>query len=351
MVKENIKIILKFFFLFAFLAFVEIRAIDLSIEKKELKNQLIEEKINDNNIITLSFVGDCTLGTGANYSYANSFIEKYNLVKNDQYFFGGVYDILGNDTLTIANLEGVLSDNANTINPKEYNYKGPSRYANILKIGSVEMVNLANNHTYDYLQKGYSDTIKTLNNYGVLFFGYENYQIIEIRGIRIGIVGLGGWDYGTAKNDIDKANKYFEDMNVNLTIFNFHWGQMRVYDHNKTQENIAHYAINKGADLVIGHHPHVLQGIEKYHDKYIAYSLGNFVYGGIYYPYDSDSVILQMQYEVDNKKIIKESLKLIPVSITSSGKKNDYRPKVLEGKEKQRVLNKILKYSTNFNYS
>ena len=149
----------------------------------------------------------------------------------------------------------------------------------------------------------------------------------------------------------DKANKYFEDMNVDLTIFNFHWGQMRVYEHNKTQENIAHYAINQGADLVIGHHPHVLQGIEKYHDKYIAYSLGNFVYGGIYYPYDSDSVILQMQYEVDNKKIIKESLKLIPVSITSSGKKNDYRPKVLEGKEKQRVLNKILKYSTNFNYS
>ena len=267
-------------------------------------------------------------------------------MEEDSYFFGGVRNILENDNLSIANLEGVLSDTAKILNPKKYNYKGYSKYANILKKGNVEMVNLANNHTFDYLDKGYNDTISALNKYKVLYFGYHNYQIVEINGIKIGIYGLNGWDYSSTKNEIINAINYLNSNDVQFIIANFHWGDMRMYKHNKTQESIAHYAIDNGTDIVIGHHPHVLQGIEKYKDKYIAYSLGNFVYGGIYYPYDSDSVILQMHIKDDSYDI-----ELIPVSITSSGYINDYRPMLLDGNDKERVLKKILKNSVNFTYN
>lgn len=350
--KENLSIILEFTLCIVVLAIVEIRAISLSIESNYLKNSISSNTtIENDDQLTISFVGDCTLGTGANYSYRRSFIEKYDNVQDDSYFFSGVKSVLATDDVTIANLEGVLSDDAKTLNPKKYNYKGYTKYVNILKKGSVEMVNLANNHTYDYLEKGYQDTINTLNNGNVIYFGYNNYRIIEIKGIRLGIVGLPGWDYGTATSSIDRAMDYFKDTGVSLIIFNFHWGEMRKYVHNKTQEKIAKYAIDKGADLVIGHHPHVLQGIEMYKGKYIAYSLGNFVYGGIYYPYDSDTVILRMSYDIKNGKVINGKLTLIPASITSSGVINDYRPKILTGNEKKRVLNKIMKYSTNFVYN
>ena len=91
--------------------------------------------------------------------------------------------------------------------------------------------------------------------------------------------------------------------------------------------------------------------IEMYKDKYIAYSLGNFVYGGIYYPYDSDSVILQMSYDISDGNVSNGKLELIPISITSSGLINDYKPKILSDENKQRVLKKIIKYSTNFEYN
>lgn len=349
--KGNLFVIIEFILCFAFLGYIEINAINLSIQNTYLKNKI--EKLNPdlNNGISLSFVGDCTLGTNHSYKYQYSFHEKYNILKDDNYFFGGVKEVLGNDNLSIANLEGVLTDRDLKLIPKEYNYKGPTKYANILKKGSIEMVNVANNHTYDYGESGFNDTIKALNKAGVLYFGYNDYQIVEIKGIRIGIAGFGGWDYSSAKNAINKAIKYFNEMNVQIKIFNFHWGQMRVHNHNKTQEQIGKYAIDKGADLVIGHHSHVLQGIEKYKGKYIAYSLGNFVYGGITYPYDSDSVILQMNYEIEDGKVVGEKIHLVPVSITSSGILNDYRPKILVDSERKRVLNKILKYSTNFAYN
>ena len=336
---------------FIFIALIYIKSYNLFINKPYMKNELnLKDEINDNEII-ISFVGDCTLGTGANYSYSHSFIEKYNKVNDDSYFFSGVSSKLETDFLTIANLEGVLSNQKLPLNPKKYNYKGPSKYANILKVGSVEMVNVANNHTYDYYKKGYDDTLESVKNYNVLSFGYNNYQIVEVKDVRIGIFGLTGWDYGSTKKEIDKALNYFHDMDIKLVIGNFHWGEMDTHYHNNTQELIAKYAIDKGVDLVIGHHSHVLQGIEKYKDKYIVYSLGNFVYGGIYYPYDSDSMILRMHYKIENGEINNNNIEIVPVSITSSGKLNDFKPKILTGKQRERVLKNILSYSTNFNYN
>ncbi len=135
---------------------------------------------------------------------------------------------------------------------------------------------------------------------------------------------------------------------LDVVIANFHWGEMRTYNHTKTQERIAKYAIDNGVDLVIGHHSHVLGGIEKYKDKYIAYSLGNFVYGGIYYPYDADTMIFRMHYKLKNNKIESSFVEIVPCSMTSSMVINDYRP--IPSSEKQRIIDIINKISINFIY-
>ncbi len=134
-----------------------------------------------------------------------------------------------------------------------------------------------------------------------------------------------------------------------MIIVNFHWGIEKEYVPNDTQKTLAHLAIDEGADLVIGHHPHVLQGIERYKGKYIAYSLGNFSFGGNSNPSDKDTMIFQQTFTVaDGKAETNDDINIIPCSLSSASGYNDYCPTPLEGSEKERVLEKLQEYSADF---
>ncbi|MFR5582577.1 MAG: CapA family protein [[Clostridium] scindens] len=137
-----------------------------------------------------------------------------------------------------------------------------------------------------------------------------------------------------------------KEAGAQLIIVNFHWGIEREYLPNDTQKKLAHLAIDEGADLVIGHHPHVLQGVEKYKDKYIAYSLGNFCFGGNSNPEDKDTMIFQQTFTFKKGVVQKnDDIQMIPCSLSSATGYNDYCPTPLEGDSKQRVLDKIEEYS------
>lgn len=321
------------------------------ISENDIKEEVqveIEEPLTKE--ITISAVGDCTLGRDDKYDYPNSL--PYVLEQNNHdysYFFSGVQSVLENDDLTIANLEGPFTT-FDQKRDKKFTFKGDLDYPNILIEGSVEAVNLANNHTYDYQERGYLDTLEALDNFNVPYFGYDNYLIEEIDGIKIGMAGILGWTEEEAKSETDKAIKYLKDNDVDLIIMTYHWGIERKDKQNSTQENIAHYAITKGAALVLGHHPHVLQGIECYEGKYIVYSLGNFVFGGNKNPSDKDTMIFQITYSYLDSELKDTTINIIPCSLSSVNDKNDYQPKILEGEEKNRVLNKILKSSINLEY-
>lgn len=316
-------------------------------------NKKIEEipKVEEKDII-ISAVGDCTLGTDTHFNFLGNFtsvLEEQN--RDFCYFFNGVYNIVANDDITIANLETTFTDASEDFRvDKKFNFKGDADYTNILTEGSVEIVNLANNHTYDYGEKGYNDTIQNLENAGIPYFGYENYYIFETDGIQIGFAGITGWNEESAKVNTDNAIDYFKDKNVDLIIITYHWGVEREYKQNNVQENIARYAIDSGADLVLGHHPHVLQGIEYYNGKYIVYSLGNFVFGGNRNPSDKDTMIFQETFHYKNGELTTTSIKIIPCSLSSRDDLNDYQPNLLEGEEQQRVLRKVLENSTNLEY-
>lgn len=319
------------------------------IQEKQMEQQKeIKEPIKKE--ITISAVGDCTLGRDDKYKYENSLPDVLKQNEYDySYFFSGVKDVLGNDDLTIANLEGPFTTNEQK-RDKKFTFKGDLDYPNILLAGSVEAVNLANNHTYDYGERGYLDTIKALDEYNVPYFGYDNYLIEEIDDIKIGMAGVLGWTEEEAQKETKKAITYFKENDVDLIIMTYHWGIERKDKQNSIQENIARYAISEGADLVLGHHPHVLQGIEYYEGKYIVYSLGNFVFGGNKNPSDKDTMIFQITYSYENNILKDTSINIIPCSLSSVQDKNDYQPTILEGEEKERVLNKIFKSSTNLEY-
>ena len=296
-------------------------------------------------MLTVSSIGDCTLGTDVNFNQDTSLNAYYNAQGAD-YFFQNVRSILSEDDLTIVNMEGTLTDSDQREN-KTYAFKAPPEYASILSGSSVEAANLANKHSHDYGSQSYTDTIAALEGAGVSTFGDDRAKILEIKGVKVGLTGIYELaDHLKKKQQVKENIAALKEAGAQLIIVNFHWGIEREYLPNDTQKKLAHLAIDEGADLVIGHHPHVLQGVEKYKDKYIAYSLGNFCFGGNSNPEDKDTMIFQQTFTFKKGVVQKnDDIQMIPCSLSSATGYNDYCPTPLEGDSKQRVLDKIEEYS------
>lgn len=311
-------------------------------EDVKLSRHAVEAKQKDEVIeVTISAAGDCTLGidTRLNHTF-ETYYNKYG----DKYFFKGVKDIFENDDITIVNLEGPLTSSNYRVS-KTYNFKGPARYANILVEGSVEVVTLGNNHTLDYGQQGLSDTKKALKKYGVKYCIDNTIAYKTVNGVKVAFLGYLRWsDNGrdAIKNNIKTARKKGAD----IIIVSFHCGVEGDYYPCKTQKSLYRMAIDEGASLVLGHHPHVLQGIEKYKGRYIVYSLGNFCFGGNSNPSDKDTMIFQQTFTVKNGKLLKtDDVQVIPCSLSSTTRTNDYQPTVLTGDGKKRWIQKMNKLS------
>lgn len=316
----------------------------------EVKNLVINTKDNKKGknktrTITISSMGDCTLGTDENFNQSRSLNAFYNSQGAD-YFFKNVRSILEKDDLSIVNFEGTLTTST-TRAEKKFAFKADPEYVNILTSGSVEAANIANNHSSDYGEVSRTDTLEILEDAGIAAFGYEQVQLLDVNGVKVGLTGIYELAEHLGKKQQVKENiAALKEAGAELIIVNFHWGIELEYVPNETQKKLAHLAIDEGADLVIGHHPHVLQGIEKYKGKYIAYSLGNFCFGGNSNPQDKDTIIFQQTFTIEDGKLKEDdNINIIPCSVSSKSNINDYCPTPLEGDEKQRVLDKIEEYS------
>lgn len=318
-----------------------------NVDVQEIKIDTGDPESKKEVSITISSMGDCTLGTDVNFNQSTSLNAYYNMNGPD-YFFQNVRSILEKDDLSIVNMEGTLTDST-TREDKTYAFKAPAEYAGILSGSSVEAANLANNHSSDYGSQSNTDTIKALEDAGVATFGFDQTKILDIKGVKVGLTGIYELAEHMGKAEQVKENiAALKEAGAQLIIVNFHWGMEKEYYPDDTQKQLAHLAVDSGADLVIGHHPHVLQGVEKYKDKYIAYSLGNFCFGGNSNPSDKDTMIVQQTFTFQKGELKESSdLNLIPCSLSSTSSHNDYCPTPLEGDEKQRVLDKITQYSTN----
>lgn len=279
----------------------------------------------DSVTLALTFGGDCTLGRGHDFAYSGSFDEMYDQ-KGASYFFSGIPEFFDDD-LTMVNFEGTLT-NATAHAYKTFVFKGRPEYAKVLEAGSIDVVSVANNHSMDYLQRGFDDTVRYLSPY-VAVSGYERMPIVTVKGIRIGFASNVGWTFDSAqKRFIENAVQSLRARGADLVVFNYHWGIERSYHSDPTQQAIGRYCIDQGADLVIGHHPHVVQEIETYKGKQIAYSLGNLVFGGNNNPSDKNCLIYRHNFtlDLDSRQVTASSYQALPYKVSSVSWRNDYHP-------------------------
>ena len=296
--------------------------------------------------VTITAAGDCSLGALQYHEYAGSFHSYYDSY-GENYFFERFKDIFGQDDLTIVNLECVFTDAEDRVE-KEFSIKGKPEYAGILTSNSVEAVSLGNNHSQDYGPESLVDTQEALDEAGVAYAINDTIAYYTTGdGLVIAMVSASVTAYGNAKDQyLLEGVVEARSKGADLVIACCHWGIEKVNDANEYQQNLGHALIDKGADLVIGHHPHVLQGVEEYKGKVILYSLANFSFGANRNPPDKDTVVYQQTFTfVDG--VLQDDIvaKMIPARVSGHDTYNDFQPAVANKEQASVIIERLNEYS------
>ena len=232
--------------------------------------------------ILMTFTGDCTLGSEESKRNQKTSFDTFAKEKGYDYFFANFRDMFEQDDLTVINLEGVLSDNASQESKnKTFRFRGPTDFAKILTGSSIEACTLANNHTMDFGAQGMKSTQTTLDENGIAWFIGDTLYLHQHDGLTIAFIGLNPTLYNSMRNKIgDLFRELKESKGVNAIVACIHAGMEYRPKHEESITAIATRMVECGADLVVMHHPHVLQGIEVINKRNVFYSMGNFVFGG-----------------------------------------------------------------------
>lgn len=289
----------------------------------------------------LTFVGDCTFGASpANYYAEVGFIK--TLGDDYGYPFRNVADYFEQDECSFINLEGPLADEGYPMD-KTHTFRGPAAYISILTENSVEFASLANNHTLDYGQRGYDSTLALLEEAGIPYVERDaSTMFTTANGLSIGVYGA--VYYHLDVEDMVSEITALKESGCDLVIFAPHWGVEKTYTPTQEQMDVGRAAIDAGADIVWGSHPHALQPIEYYADGVIFYSLGNFSFGGFTVPADFDTALLQQEILRDPEGNVRlGELTIVPCCISSIESRNNYQPTPYapESEDYGRVLEKL----------
>ena len=283
-----------------------------------------EETLPQEERFLLTFVGDCTFGASpANYYAEVGFIktvgEDYN------YPFRNLEAYFLQDECSFLNLEGPLTDEGYPMD-KTHTFRGPTAFINILTENSVEFASLANNHAMDYGQTGYDSTVALLNGAQIPFVERDASTVFTTAGgLTIGVYGA--VYYHLDMEDMVAEITALKEQGCDLVIFAPHWGVEKTYTPTQEQITFAYAAIDAGADIVWGSHPHALQPVEYYADGIIFYSLGNFSFGGFTVPADFDTALLQQEVIRDAQgNVSLGELTIVPCCISSIPERNNYQP-------------------------
>lgn len=240
--------------------------------------------------VSLSATGDIIMGNAPSRLPANG----------GRGFFDEISDALDAD-LVMGNLEEPLTEDTGTgkcgaNSTACFQFRAPSSYAAHLKDAGFELLNQANNHGYDYGPQGYTNTQKALEKQGLKHTGApDQITVVEVKGVKIAVAGFSSYPWSNSLTDIDAATTVVEKATTmaDLVVVQVHMGaegadRTKVkpgtelfYGENRGDPvKFSHAMIDAGADLIVGHGPHVLRGMEFYQGRLIAYSLGNFAGGG-----------------------------------------------------------------------
>lgn len=297
----------------------------LPLDSSELNHALIfgntsEEKSEE---VTLLFVGDIML---------SRYIGTLSARKNDWVFpFREIADTVRSADIAVGNLEGPISSRGERIG-SEYSFRAHPRAIEGLRFAGFDVLSIANNHIWDYGIEAFFDTLNILRESGIQYAGggmdyndAHTARIIDIRGTKIAFLAytnlisralteeesapaIAFAEKEEIIQDIKEARK-----KADVVVALFHWGDEYAPRHNAFEEELAHAAIDRGAKIVIGHHPHVVQDTEEYNKGFIAYSLGNFVFDQNFSEETKRGLMLRVAVRGDDI----ESIEKLPVSFTS----------------------------------
>jgi len=306
--------------------------------------------------VTMTFAGDCSFGAINGCAGEYYFPTVYAQANRVSYPFDLVKNIFGSDDLTVINFEGTLTE-ATTQADKTWHFKGDGSYAQILPASSVEVALLSNNHSYDYFEQGFADTVSNLSGAGVGLVYESNPYVTEINGVRVVVIGdssIIGENTTVTGNLSERVLSQIEAYKADdcIVIVDMHWGIEYTNVPTSWQTQTARSFIDAGADLVIGQHPHVLQGIEVYNGKYIVYSLGNFAFGGNCFAKYKETFLFRISFVVDPDGSREYNARVVPCFTSSSTGtsaggvlRNNFRPIPVTGDGAEQVLSLILERS------
>ena len=285
----------------------------------------------------LSFVGDCTIGSDTRLRGSASSFE--GVVGDDYaYPFAATLAYFADDYLSVANMEGTFTTAARS-NGATFTFKADPAYAAVFPEGSIELVTLGNNHAGDYLDQGREDTKAALDAAGVLWADEDGICIYERDGGPK--VGVYSKLYPTVA-DVQRGVAALREAGAEIIVAALHWGVEKMYQPTADQQAVGHAAIDAGAQIVYGCHPHVLQKTEEYGGGYILYSLGNWSFGGHTNPSDKDTAIARVTVmrDVDGTLSL-DGLELIPCRLSGSDTRNDYQPRAVDPDAEPEVFSRI----------
>ena len=292
--------------------------------------------------IVITFAGDCTIGCEERLMWADYSFATYAKQKGYAYFLAKMKPLFSQDDLTVVNFEGVLKDNDYGKANKTYCFRGLPEYTQVLTLGDVEVVNLANNHTGDYGDMGRASTQEALKAAGIATFNADDAYIFEKDGIRIAFYGISRTAYFAKKKVYKQAIQKLRDDGADVVVCFMHFGREYTYRHDKAQTEMSRTMIDAGADLVIGSHPHVVQGIEVYNGAYILYSMGNFVFGGNAKVRANECIVPRVTLTFDDSgAYLGQQMRIYPANISGDAEQNDYQPRLVQGEAAEAVY-KIL---------
>lgn len=297
--------------------------------------------------VVINAVGDIMLGGRGSSSFARLGYD---------YPFAATLAELKNSGITIGNLEAPITQNGTEFTGKRFRFKSDPQAAAALKRAGFSVLTLANNHMLDYGKTGLQETRRHLARNGILSTGAgENLTAARTEAV----ISTGGKKVAFLAYSLTRPEEFYAGKNragtapgypphfgsdiarvragADYVIVSFHWGREMATAPRPYQMAVAHRAIEAGADLVLGHHPHVLQGIERYKNGLILYSLGNFAFASVS-PGAARSVIARVTLDEGIKEV-----ELIPLNVQNSVVR--FQPRVATGQDGQRVMDHLNRIS------
>lgn len=261
--------------------------------------------------------------------------------KSPEYALGFIKDRLQAD-ITLVNFEGAIPAEHEPTENMEFKFSVSKNLLSVILNSGITHLSLANNHSLDFKEEGYKNTTEVLDRKGFVAGGHPvkissssvfTYKKNEKKVVIVNINAT--YSYPDVKNVLAVVPELEEN---DLLVAFIHWGEEYELDHNEKQSEFAHALVDGGFDLIVGHHPHVVQDIEKYKDSLIFYSLGNFIFDQYWQDDVQEGLLLSLEEDKNNWNI-----ELVPVE----SKTERLQPREMIGEVRKRFLLELAERSEN----